>query len=709
MDTFMKRLLFLLAVLPCAGTRLLAQQPALFLSNRELAERNALAQREDWAGAQRVALLAEADQFPASYEQRFGLKGPELPPEGGQWLHYYACSETGTQLKFVPPDQNICPDNGKVYKGYPYDHVVYMLRADALGQGALTEAQAYRLTGRLEYANKAAQVLNAYADKYLTYAIHDNEGKETKFGARVYSQTLDESIWLIKIAWTYDLVRGSGVLSPAQKQHIERDLLRASAGTVGRASAPSNPTAAFATSNIQCWINAAVGSVGYTLHDQQLISQALDGPLGFHNQMRHSVIDGFWVEGAWFYQFYALRALTQLAQMATQTGTNLWQEEPNLLKLLESPPQVMFADGTLPPFNDSRIVNVFDEAPLYEVAYAQTHDEALLPLLEHGPRNSREAFLFGATVLPKAPLLQPRSAVFPEAGYAVERAPNSDLTTVLKFGPDGGPHGHFDKLNEVMYADGHILSVDPGTQYYGLAIHREWDKMTVAHNTISVDEVNQNPATGKLLAWQSEPQFTAATASAGDAYPGIALTRTMVTTRDYVLELNTGEAQDGQDHRFAWNYHNNGKQTLDLTTTPYTGFPKTNGYPYLDKVESAASAEAIHSTFTLETQPPEGMYVTVFGAPGSQVFTGVAPGNKIAVLAPFLIVRRSGRSARFLAVFQPFLSGQQRFTAELRGSSVVIVHGPGWTDRIRIGTRVEYQRTRSSGKEQVQHDVTHPS
>ncbi len=694
----MKRLLFLLAVLVYLSTRLLAQEPALFLSNQDFAERNTLAQREPWAGAQRAALLAEADQFPASYEQRFGFKSPELPPEGGQWLHYYACPDTGTQLTFVPPDQNICRDNGKVYKGYPYDHVVYMLRADALGQGALTEAEAYRLTGKLEYANKAAQVLNAYADKYLTYAIHDNQGKDTKFGARVYSQTLDESLWLIKVAWTYDLVRGSGVLSSAQKQHIERDLLRASAGTVGRASAPSNPSPAFATSNIQCWINAAVGSVGYTLHDQQLISQALDGPLGFHRQMRHSVIDGFWAEGAWGYQFYALRALTQLAQMARQTGTNLWQEEPNLLKLFKSPPEVMFADGTLPPFNDSRIVNVFTEASLYEVAYAQTHDKALLPILEHGPRNSREAFLFGATALLKVPPLQPGSAVFSDAGYAVERAPGSDLTTVIKFGPHGGPHGHFDKLNQVMYANGHILSVDPGTQWYGLPIHREWDKMTVAHNTISVDEANQNPATGKLIAWQSEPQFTAATASAGDAYPGIALTRTMVTTRDYVLELSTGEAQDGHDHRFAWNYHNNGRESLHLATTPYAGFPKTNGYQYLDKVESAATADTIHSTFTLETQPPVGMYVTVFGAPGSQVFTGVAPGNKMAVPVPFLIVRRSGRGARFLTLFQPFRSGQQRFTSELRGSDVVIVHGPGWTDRVRIGARVEYRRTRSTGR-----------
>ena len=45
--------------------------------------------------------------------------------------------------------------------------------------------------------------------------MHDNNGKESQFGARVYSQTLDEAIWLIDLAWTYDLLRDTDLFTPA--------------------------------------------------------------------------------------------------------------------------------------------------------------------------------------------------------------------------------------------------------------------------------------------------------------------------------------------------------------------------------------------------------------------------------------------------------------------------------------------------------------
>lgn len=79
------------------------------------------------------------------------------------------------------------------------------------------------------------------------------------------------------------------------------------------------------------------------------------------------------------------------------------------------------------------------------------------------------------------------------------RAPTNDHTLILKFGPHGGGHGHYDKLGFVSYARGGILAVDPGTQPYGAPTHDTWDKMTVAHNTMVVDERTQAEATGQLM------------------------------------------------------------------------------------------------------------------------------------------------------------------------------------------------------------------
>ncbi len=52
-----------------------------------------------------------------------------------------------------------------------------------------------------------------------------------------------------------------------------------------------------------------------------------------------------------------------------------------------------------------------------------------------------------------------------------------------------------------------------------MALHKEWDQMTVAHNAPAVDEVRQQAATGKLIAWKQGPEFAAAVADAGNVYP----------------------------------------------------------------------------------------------------------------------------------------------------------------------------------------------
>ena len=125
---------------------------------------------------------------------------------------------------------------------------------DMLSRDAMLLGIAYRMTGKPLYAQQAAEILKLYADKYASYPIIDNYGKQSDWGARVYSQTLNESIWLIDMTFAYDLVRGSSYLDAAARSHIERDLLLPSAATVVRGH--KEPTL-----NIQSWINGAQPAV----------------------------------------------------------------------------------------------------------------------------------------------------------------------------------------------------------------------------------------------------------------------------------------------------------------------------------------------------------------------------------------------------------------------------------------------------------------
>jgi hypothetical protein len=605
----------------------------------------------------------------------------ELPPEGGQWLHYYACPDTGTLLEFHPPDENVCPDTGKVFKGYPYDHVVYMLQADALENGTLAEALAFRLTGDSAFARKAAQVLTAYADKYLTYPVHDNNGKESQFGARAYSQTLDEAIWLIDLAWAYDLIRDSNVLTPADRTHIERDLLYASAMTVTRANMGLTP-------NIQTWILGAEMAVGYTLEDQALVTKALDGPNGLRSQMKTFVKDGFWSEGAWGYQFYALRPILFMAQMSTRAGVNLWQQEPSIIALLASPVGVMFPNGMLPTFNDSHEVSLPEYAYLYEVAYGATRNSLFAAIAAMGKRDNRFAYLFGAPILGNSEIPPLRSSVFSEAGYATLRSPSGSLTQVVKFGPHGGGHGHLDKLNELIYADGALMGVDPGSHFYGIPIHGEWDKRTVAHNTVAVDEHDQMPATGKLLNWQTEPAFTAVSLDAGPVYQDVSINRTEVVTDNYVLEITRCHSTDGKEHDFDWIYHNIGMQASEGRFQPYDGFPKRDGYQILEGNMSAKIKGDFSTAFSMDGGRT--MRVRMLGdVSASLVFTGTGPGPDLRVKIPYVIVRRHGTDAEFVAIFEPAESEVRKIYSINRQGGQFTIRGINFEDVVSIGEMVD--------------------
>ena len=73
----------------------------------------------------------------------------------------------------------------------------------------------------------------------------------------------------------------------------------------------------------------------------------------------------------------------------------------------------------------------------------------------------------------------------------------------------------------ISYAGATHLAVDPGTHAYGARSHTTWDEMTVAHNTLVVDETTQSPATGKSLDWQVLPGATEIRVSSGTAYASV--------------------------------------------------------------------------------------------------------------------------------------------------------------------------------------------
>jgi oligo-alginate lyase len=695
--TFQNRILFsstwhgflvvLLATGLCSVNSFAQDPPHLLLGPEDFPRLNGLARTQPWAQKQREKILAEAAAFPQSYEKKYGLKSLELPPEGAQWAHLYVCPDTGSVLEFKPPSHNVCPDNGKEYPGVPYDQIVYQDRAFALAEGARNAAIAYRLTGDRSYADKSAQILKLYADRYKSYPVHGIFGRVgDKEGGRVFSQSLDEAEWIIDIAWAYDLMRNADVFTPVERSHIEQDLIHEAAIVIANTHG--------GTQNMKAWKNAGIAAAGYALKDKELIDLAIDSPTGFRAEMKEYVVDGFWIEGALGYQFYAIKPLELTAQMAKRAGVNLWKQEPNLEALFVSPLAEMWPDGTTPGFNDANGGKhiLQERGPLYELAYTELRNPLFAAIDLQNNRNSLEAFLFGVPSIDASSLPKPKSAVFSNAGLATLRAPQGDLTEMVKFGPHGGSHGHFDKLNDLIFAKGMVMSVDPGTQKYGVPSHFTWDRMTVAHNTLGVDEMAQTPATGKLLSWQAEPEFTAVTADAGAVYKNANLQRTALLTSEYALEITVGKSTDGNEHDFDLSYHNYGVQHADGTFSPYSGFPQKEGYQHLTENQSARIPGDFHTRFVMDEGKEMNVWVLGDGNP-NQVFTGLGLGPHLTVKIPYTIVRRHGASARFVAIFEPGPTQSKIVNVTTAADGTIHIRSTKWEDAISAGEKVSYRRT----------------
>lgn len=559
---------------------------------------------EAWAKSSRDSILAAAQKWPASFLQKYGVSQWSIPAQSGQWGHYYVCPKHGVGLIYTPPMTHTCPVDKETLSGWPYDQVIYGRMHNDLAAAARDLALAARLGGDAALAQTAAQILVGYADKYGSWAIHDIHDKEAASGGRVLAQTLDESVWLIPVAFAYDLLADTPALTDAQRQHVERDLLREAIRVIQRHRAGK--------SNWQSWHNAGIAAAAFAMDDPVGIASAWADPSnGFLFQMKSSVSsDGFWYEGSWGYHFYALDALVYLSEMAARAGLDPYGQ-PSMRCMFEAPLRFSMPNGQLPAFNDSGTADLFKQLRAYEVAYNRYQDPALAAFLSSAGRG-RDALIFGAKSLPDAAQTQLPSLLFPEAGYAVLRAVSGDDASylALDFGPHGGGHGHYDKLGYVLFSRGGLLGLDPGSQPYAAPTHATWDKMTVAHNTVVVDETSQAEGTGQLHRFASLPAASFAAADDGDACATATLLRSMLLTPEYAVDRVRAQASDAAPHALDWIHHAAGELTSSAPLQPWTGFPSGQGYQHLEQSQGAALAGDWQVSF--DQRPSAGPYGSTY-------------------------------------------------------------------------------------------------
>ncbi|MBP6964523.1 MAG: heparinase II/III family protein [Armatimonadetes bacterium] len=631
-----------LAAAACAGTvePLRKEHPYLFIERSDVPGIKDRARRFDWAAGTLDALKTRADGWLR--------RKIEVPPSTGRHSVSYVCSECMEPLETLSPTEHRCPKCRKVYSGLPYDAHLYNGRHDELAAAARDLGLAALFFDNKAYASRSLRILLGYADTYDSYPLLDNRGGQAVSAARVFDQTLNEAIWLIDIAWAYDLVLGAGVGSPAERAKVE-GLLRKSAETVQR----YNPL----KSNWQSWHNAGLICVALCLRDEKLLDKVLNGDGGFYYQMEHSVLsDGAWYEGSWSYHAYTMSALLRTSEAAVRSGIDLYKS-PQLKKMLEAPLRCLMPNGRAPATNDGMEQGA--SAGHYEVAAARYGGPMFEDVVARGKRAGYDALFIGLENPKRRPSAL-GSDVMEGIGLALLR--RGDQFVSLDFGPHGGGHGHLDKLAVNYFTLGRTVAPDLGRGWpYNLPIHVQWYKKTLSHNTVTVDEMPQKECEGKLESRDFEGDCHTATASADAAYDGVSLRRTVALGDTWLLDIY--EALSDAEHTYDWVWHGRGDFSTALPNAPAEMEFTQPSYSYLSNIRQGDGSNDWRAAWK-----PEGgtVYGLFRGASGRDVILCDAPDNPRTNTLHSVILRDRAKRSVFVSLFSTRPMDWQDLPAELR-------------------------------------------
>ncbi len=569
-----------------------------------------------------------------------------LPPRGGNWYHYYACPEHGAALRTGEKVgewqwEHICPVDNKRFRSDPsrpeqdYDGCVLMTLHGQLANRVRDLGILYQVTRSRQYADRAREIARLYAERYASYPLHTIRGEARIGGGKVGPQTLDEAVWLIPMAQGVDLVWE--VLTESERDLLTQKLFLPAAREV---ILPHQ----MGVHNIQCWKNSAVGLVGLLTGEEELIQQAIFNPdRGYWTQMRKGVTaDGMWWEGAWGYHFYTLSALWHLTEAARNCGIDLYGDE--LKRMYDAPLRFATPSLTLPAFNDSTEVNLRAQAPAYELAYARYKNPLYLPLLAASNRENDYALWFGVESLPRAGAVQWRSANYPTSGYAVLAKGRGQGATwlCLKYGPHGGGHGHPDKLHLEIHADGEPLAADPGMARYGVPIHADWYRTTVAHNTVVIDGSDQQPTEGKCLQFGAIDGVNFVVADGGAIYPDAQFVRAVALLSEELIAI-LDRVHCRRQHTIDIALHLQGEWENPPAGTAWQT-PAVRGYKYLS---NATTRRVDASTsLTIRRNGRSQVSVTVATPAPAELITATGVGRHSEHRVPMLLLRRKASELR---------------------------------------------------------------
>lgn len=604
------------------------------------------------------------------------------------------CPDDGTRLEFDPwsPAAHRCSRCGKQFTGERHDRAWSHYQHLWLAERAVHLATVAVLAGHDAAAERANQLLQAYRG-YLDYPNRDN----VLGPSRLFFSTYLESIWIGNYLAAAMLLRERGLLDDATAEVVAM-VADEAANLIGEFDE--------GLSNRQTWHNAALASIAVWFEDEELASRVIEGGNGIvAHLLRGFGEDGMWYEGD-NYHLFALRGQLLAMWWARKAGVDLLadpQLAERLARALRAPAATALPDSTFPARKDSRfgvslsqpmylelweigLARVGDAEPqgelwtwlrrLYQspAPKAQTFDSYLheagepTPIpLRHRSDLSWWALLEMAASLPSGtPAWAPGNVFVEGQGLAVLR--QGDRYASLEAGSYGGGHGHPDRLNLVLHANGEYWLPDFGTGSY-VARDLFWYRSTLAHNAPRLDGVSQSPGDAACDYFDQRGDWAWVRAHHGQ------LARTLISGPAYLLDVV--ELASGEDHVLELPWHLSGTVEVE---------PQGNWVPAELPDEFVRSVErfvpASTAPFVLRARARDGgAHLSLHLASEAELLRAVAPGAPgTTEPVPFFLLRARGRNIRLVSVLESTV-GQPVVRAVRADPAVIEVETAAGVDR----------------------------
>lgn len=428
-------------------------------------------------------------------------EGEIIVPKSGiaNWTLYYYCPDCSVHLQFDRnhPYAHQCPSCGKVFHGEPYDSSWWGLINSGNYNAVFAMAIIWLATGEKSYAEKATEILKAYAKYYPDYEVHGNIPYNGP--GRSGAQTLDEANFQRTLAMAYD------ILSETMTEE-DRCLMRDQMFLPGAEFLMEHRHRQL--HNHEVIINSAIAVIGILFDRKDLTEAALYEKYGVLYQLEHGMLQNrMWFEGAFGYHFYALTSFYAFEKFALHTEYSQIRH-PNYRKMMEMLCDYLEPDYGVPMLNDTNYGHFNHMKDLYEFPYRELGGEKLAFVLntyyQDHSRDNLEAFLYGADQIESAEIpMKNYHTETGQYGHTVLRGAD-DRYLLLKHDSYGGEHDHYDRLGFSYLAYGHPVSRDLGTTGYGARMHYDYYKNTATHNTLVIGEENQAPVNARLSRYEEK-------------------------------------------------------------------------------------------------------------------------------------------------------------------------------------------------------------